>query len=125
MNWKKVDIKNGTCYYFDDIIIYYMKVADIDFDNILLDEKLYKTYKNILIYDISYKTFMGAKQLRIRSDEIDGFIQVYDGTRYLVFFGSGWYDAIGNRMNEKSGITYSINHNCGRIRIASYNSLPI
>ena len=37
-----------------------MRVMDIDFDNILLDEKLYKTYKNILIYDISYKTFMGA-----------------------------------------------------------------
>ena len=37
-----------------------MRVMDIDFDNILLDEKLYKTYKNILIYDMSYKTFMGA-----------------------------------------------------------------
>ena len=37
-----------------------MRVMDIDFDNILLDKKLYKTYKNILIYDISYKTFMGA-----------------------------------------------------------------
>ena len=37
-----------------------MRVMDIDFDNILLDEKLYKTYKNILIYDISYKTFMDA-----------------------------------------------------------------
>ena len=29
-------IKNCTCYYFDDI---YNKVKDIDFDNILLDEK--------------------------------------------------------------------------------------
>ena len=28
-------------------------------------------------------------------------------------------------INEKSGITYSINHNFARIRIDSYNSLPI
>ena len=34
---KKVDIKNLTCYYFDDII----KIADFDFDNILLNEKSY------------------------------------------------------------------------------------
>ena len=32
---KKVCIKNRTCCYFDDII----KIADFDFDNILLDEK--------------------------------------------------------------------------------------
>ena len=51
---KEIDIKNHTCYYFDDI----MKVRDIGSGNILLDEKL---YKNILIYDISYKTFMGSK----------------------------------------------------------------
>ena len=35
---KKFDIKNRTCYYFDDI----MKVKDIDFKDILLDEKSYK-----------------------------------------------------------------------------------
>ena len=33
----EVDIKNLTCYYFDDII----KIADFDFDNILLNEKSY------------------------------------------------------------------------------------
>ena len=42
-----------------------MKVADIDFDNILLDKKSYKTYENILIYDIPHKTFMDTKPLRI------------------------------------------------------------
>ena len=35
---KEIDIKNRTCYYFDDI----MRDLDIDFDNILLEEKLYK-----------------------------------------------------------------------------------
>ena len=38
----KVRIKNGTSYYFDDII----KFEDFDFGNILIDEK---SYKNILI----------------------------------------------------------------------------
>ena len=27
---------------------------------------------------------MGGKPLHIRSDEIDGFIKIYDGNRYLV-----------------------------------------
>ena len=33
--FKKIDIKNRACYYFDNII----RVEGIDFDNILLDEK--------------------------------------------------------------------------------------
>ena len=32
---KEIDIKNCTCYYFDDII----KIEDFDFDNILINEK--------------------------------------------------------------------------------------
>ena len=75
---KEIDIKNRTCYYFDDI----MKVGKFDFDNILLDKKSHKnSYENILIYDISYKTLMGSKPLRIRLDKIDLFIKIYDGTR--------------------------------------------
>ena len=52
---------------------------------ILIDEKW---YENILVYSISHKTLIDAKSLRIRLDIIDGFITVYDGTRYLVLFGS-------------------------------------
>ena len=32
-----------------------------------LKKKSYKTYNNILIYDVSYKPFMGAKPLNISS----------------------------------------------------------
>ena len=46
---KETEIKNPLCYYFDDA----MRVIDIDFSDILLNEKSYKTY-NILIYDILY-----------------------------------------------------------------------
>ena len=51
-----------------------------------------------MIYDISCKTFMAAKPLRIRFDEIERCIKIYDGIRYLVLFGSGWYCAIYNRF---------------------------
>ena len=65
---KGVDIKNLTCYYFDDIIRFWDR--DIDFSGILLDETLYKEkYENIFIYDISHKTSTGAKPLRIRFDK--------------------------------------------------------
>ena len=72
--FKKVRIKNRTCYYFDDII----KLEDFGLNNILIDEK---SHKNILIYDISYKTLIGPKPLRIRFDKINGFTRIYDGTR--------------------------------------------
>ena len=85
---KETDMKNRTCYYFDDI----MTVTDIYFSDILLDEKSYKTFKNILIYEILYKTFMGSIPLRIRSDKIDGFIKTYDGIKNSVFFDYGRSD---------------------------------
>ena len=50
-----------------------MNSTDINFSNFLLDKKI---YKNILVYDVPYKTSMG---LRIKSDKIDGFTMVLDG----------------------------------------------
>ena len=55
-NESKVGIKNGTCYYFENII----KIEDFHFNNILLYEK---SYENVLIYGVSYKTLISAKQL--------------------------------------------------------------
>ena len=57
--WKEINIKNCMCFYFDDII----RTKDFDLDNILIDEK---AYKNILVYNVSYKIVIGAKPLRIR-----------------------------------------------------------
>ena len=78
---KDIDIKNCTCYYFDDMI----KIEDFDLDNILTDKK---SYENILVYNISYKSLIDYIPLRIRFDKIDRFIRVYDGTRYLVLLYS-------------------------------------
>ena len=112
------------CYYFDDLI----KAIDINFKDILLEENLYKeNSKNVLIYDISYKTSTDAKPLRIRYDEINGFIKIQDRIKYLIFLYQDWFHEIGNRikyhMNIKNGITDSINHNFAKVRIDSYNSL--
>ena len=41
---------------------------------------------------------MGAKPLRIRFDEIDRFIKISDGIRYLVLLGHVWYDEICDRI---------------------------
>ena len=120
--FKKVRIKNRTCYYFDDII----KLEDFDLDSILIDDK---SQENILIYDISYKTLIHSKPLRIRFDKIDGFIRIYDGTRCLIMFGSEKCDTIYDRIRYlislKSGITYISSHYFAKIKVDSYDSLPI
>ena len=65
---KEIHFKNCTCYYFDEI----MQVGDFDFDDNLLNKISNEiSYKNVLVYGISYKTFMGAKPLRIRLDQLD------------------------------------------------------
>ena len=92
---KDIDIKNHACYYFDDIIGDY----DINFNNILLDEKL---CENNSIYDISYKTSTGPKPLRIRFDKIDRFIRIHGGGefRYLVLFDHGFFDKIFDKIKK-------------------------
>ena len=66
---------------FDDTI----KFEDFNIDNILINKK---SYEIVLVYNISYKTLIGFKPWYIRFDKIDGFIRVYDGTRYLLLFGA-------------------------------------
>ena len=61
--------------------------------------------------------------LSIRFDKIDGFIRVYDRTRYLILFGSQKYDYIYNRIRyllcEKGVITDIISHNYTKIKVDS------
>ena len=72
---------------------------------------------------------MGSISWHIRFNKIDGFIKIYDGLRYLVSFGSGFYDESFDRIkyliSKISGITDRINHNFARIRIDSYYYLLI
>ena len=122
MNFKKFVLKTACVI----ISMTKIKFEDFYFDNILIDEK---SHKNILIYNILYKSFIGAKPLHVRFDKMDGFIRVYDGSRYLVLFGLEKYDAIYNRIryfiSQKSSITYIFSHYYMEIKVDSYHSLPL
>ena len=74
-----------------------MRVMDIDVSDILLNEKW---NGNILIYDVSHKTCMGAKPVCTWFDKIDGFIKKYDGIRYSVLFAPERYKAIYDTINH-------------------------
>ena len=60
-----------------------------------------------------------AKSSRTRFDNVDGFIGVYDGTRYLVLFAPEKYDSIYNKIRDlvslKRGITFVTPHNYTKI----------
>ena len=71
-----------------------IKIEDSGLD-ILLNKK---SYKNILIYDVSYKTLLGAKPLHTAFDKVDGFIGDYDGTKYLLLFHLEKYNPILDRI---------------------------
>ena len=60
-------------------------VGDFNFNNILLDEN---SYGDILVYDISYKTFMGTKGLRVRFHQVNGFIKIYDSSSSRILFAT-------------------------------------
>ena len=78
---KKINIKNRTCYYLDDII----NVNDLNLDKILIDEK---SCKNILNCKVAYKTQYRAMYFFIIFDKLDGYIRKHDSTKYLALFQS-------------------------------------
>ena len=67
--------------------------------------------------------------IRIRLNKIDGSIRVYDGTRYLVWFGSEKYDytykEIRYLISLKSVVIDIISHNYAKIKVDSHESLPL
>ena len=65
---REVDIKNRTSYCFDTQLK----------SKILI---LITSYKNIWLYDISYKTLFDLKPMRVTFDEEEVFIRIYDGIR--------------------------------------------
>ena len=67
---------------------------------------------------------MGPTPRFIRFEKIDGFTMVLDGKiKHLVLFDYGLFDKIRSKI--KYLISKKSDHNFGRIRIDSYNSLPL
>ena len=57
---KEFSFESCTFYYFDDI----MRVVDINFDNILLDEKSYQnSYENTKFFRVKYHCILGSIKL--------------------------------------------------------------
>ena len=111
---KEIDIKNRMCYLFDDIIT----DRDIYSVDILSDKKY------ITVYDLSYKTSTVPKPLRIGFNKLDEFTRLCGSEfNHLVLFNNELFDKICDKVkyliSEKSGITDSIIHNFGEIRIDS------
>ena len=83
----------------------------------------------VLVYDISCKSLIGAKPLRVRFDFGNGFISVYDTSRYLVLFSTDKYDAIYNSirylLSLKNGTTYVIYHSYARNTVDSFDSFTL
>ena len=75
-----------------------------------------KPYKNIFIYDVSYKFFVSAKYLELKF-------------KYLELFGFETYNAIFVRIRYliglKSSITYAFSHNYSKIKIDSDDDLVL
>ena len=68
--------------------------------------------------------------MRIRFDQIDGFIISLDGKiKHLVLLDYGLIDRIWDKIkyprNKKTGITNNVNYSFGKIKIDLYNSLHI
>ena len=80
-----------------------------------------------MIYDISCKTLVEPKPFLIRLDEIDGFIIIYEWTRYLTSFDCKKYDAIYDRIRYpirvKNDITCVFSHVdfFAKIKVNSYD----
>ena len=76
-----------------------------------------------MIFDISYKTLINLKTLKIRFDKIDGFIWIYDGTRYLTLFASEKHDVIYDKIRYlislEISITYIFSHYFAKIKAGS------
>ena len=101
-------------------------MEDLYLDNTLIQKK---SPKNIWVYAILYKTLVDPKPLRMRFYKINGFIRIYDGNKYLTLPESEEHDPIYNRMRYiislESGITYISSQNFAKIKIDSFDSLPI
>ena len=62
-------------------------------------------------------------------DEIDRFIRIYTGTRYLTLFGSEKYNTIYDRIRYlislKTSISYIFSHYFVKFKVGDYESLLI
>ena len=90
---KEIDIRNHTCYCFEDII----NINDLNVD-ILINRK---SNENILIQNVVYKSPYGANRSFIIFENVDRCIKKYDSTKYLALLPSDEkYEIIFDRIRH-------------------------
>ena len=86
-NIKEINIKNGTYYFFNDMI----NIKDFDSSLLKIDKK---SYKNIGIYNIGYITIKkiddceniySVNPLYLLVNHASGYIEEKNGNKYLIF----------------------------------------
>ena len=85
-NIKEINIKNPTCYFFNDMI----NITNFDPKLLKIDKKL---HKNIDIYYIGYVTIKDSDYVKIKSvnalylipNEVDGHFEEENRNEYLIF----------------------------------------
>ena len=84
---KEIMIKNGTYYFYNDII----DIKTFDSNMLKLDKK---TYENLDIYNIEYVTIKkigygydinSVNPLYLKINNVNGYIEEKDSNKYLVF----------------------------------------
>ena len=80
----KIDIKNWTYYFFDDVI----NIKNFNPNNIKVDEKYYKdilTYyiRYVTIKDSKYVKFNGVNPLYLIFSKVNGYSEEINGNKYL------------------------------------------
>ena len=91
---KDIDIKNGTYYFFNDII----NKQNFNLNNIKIDEK---SYKDILIYYIGYVTI----KVYVKIDSVNPFYHIFKNV-------NGYFEEIDIPTNESTGKIKNMK-NCG------------
>ena len=100
-NIKKINVKNRTYYFFDDMI----NIEDFNPNLLKIDRK---SYKNIDIYYIGYITVKDSYYVKINSvnplyliiSEADGYIKEKNGSKYLVFDSANENNEVLKKYNE-------------------------
>ena len=111
---KQIDLKNRTCYRFDDI-----NIIDLDLYNILIDKV---SYEIILNYDAAYKTTYGKKPLQIIFHKVEKYIKKDGGTiSPAIFYANEKYSRNFDRIKcliiLKSNISDVYSHIYAKIKI--------
>ena len=118
-NIKEINIKNRTCYFFDDII----NIENFNPDLLKINKK---SCKNIGIYYVGYMTIKDSKYVNIHNvnlsyvliGEADGSVDKKNGNKYLTFADTNKIKKVLEKYtelwNKAKSVTEKINDKPGQ-----------